>query len=45
MSTQLHLVRGIVEGRAHTTQDPAVLRTLQLARKQARREGRALRRG
>ena len=37
MTTTLHLARGIVEGRAHTDQDPALLRTVQLARQQERR--------
>ena len=37
MTTMLHLARGIVEGRAHTDQDPALLRTVQLARQQERR--------
>ena len=32
MTTQLHLARGIVEGRVHTEQDLALLRTVELAR-------------
>jgi hypothetical protein len=40
MSTQLHLARGIVEGRVHTDRDPVLLRTLELARKQSRRDRR-----
>ena len=40
MNTQLHLARGIVEGRAHTDRDPVLLRTLELARKQSRRDRR-----
>jgi hypothetical protein len=40
MTTQLHLARGIVEGRIHTEQDPALLRSVELAldgEKRARR--------
>ena len=37
MNTQLHLARGIVEGRAHTDRDPVLMRDLELARKQPRR--------
>ena len=44
MNTQLHLARGIVEGRAHTDRDPVLLRTLELARKQSRRDRREKRR-
>jgi hypothetical protein len=44
MSTQLHLAFGIVEGRAHTDQDLALLRDLELARQSDRRARRALRR-
>ena len=43
MTSQLHLANVIVEGRAHTDQDPALLRTVELAREQERR-GRGLRR-
>ncbi len=43
MSTQLHLARGIVEGRAHSGQDLALLRTVELARQQERRTRRGLR--
>ena len=31
MTTQLHLARGIVEGRIHTEQDLALLRNVELA--------------
>jgi hypothetical protein len=44
MITQLYLARGIVDGRAHTDQDPVLLRTLELARKQSRRHRRERRR-
>ena len=37
MSTQLHLAYGIVEGRAHTSTDRALLRTLELARQEQRK--------
>lgn len=43
MSTQLHLARGIVEGRLHTDQDLALLRTVELARQQERRARRGRR--
>ena len=38
MSTQLHLAYGIVEGRAHTSTDRALLRTLELARQEQRKD-------
>jgi hypothetical protein len=44
MNTQLHLARGIVDGRVHSDQDPVLLRTLELARKQSRRDRRRKRR-
>jgi hypothetical protein len=44
MSTQLHLAYGIVEGRAHSTEDLALLRTVELARSEQRRAARAARR-
>jgi len=44
MSTQLYLARGIVEGRAHTDQDRATVRSVELVRKQDRRAARARRR-
>ena len=37
MSTQLHLANGIVEGRAHSSTDRALLRTLELARREQRK--------
>jgi hypothetical protein len=40
MNTQLHLARGIVDGRAHTDRNPVLLRTLEIARKQSRRDRR-----
>ena len=44
MNTQLHLARGIVDGRIHSDQDPVLMRTLELARKQSRRDRRGKRR-
>jgi hypothetical protein len=44
MTTQLYLARGIVEGRVHTEQDHALVRSVELARHQQRREARARRR-
>ncbi len=44
MTTQLYLARGIVEGRVHTDQDHALVRSVELARHQKRRDLRALRR-
>ena len=43
MTTQLYLARGIVEGRVHTEQDHALVRTVELARHAAapRRPGAA----
>jgi hypothetical protein len=40
MNTQLYLARGIVDGRLHTGRDPVLLRTLELARKESRRDRR-----
>ena len=37
MTTQLYLARGIVEGRVHTDQDVALLRTVELALQDERR--------
>lgn len=37
MNTQLHLARGIVDGRAWSDRDPALLRTVELALEQERR--------
>ena len=44
MNTQLHLALGIMEGRAWSDQDQAILRDVELARQSARRERRAARR-
>jgi hypothetical protein len=44
MTTQLYLARGIVEGRVHTEQDHALVRSVELARNEQRREARARRR-
>jgi hypothetical protein len=44
MTSQLHLARGIVDGRAWTDQDLAVLRSVELAREQERRLRRVWRR-
>jgi len=43
MNTQLHLALGIVEGRAWSDQDFAVLRDLELARQTERRSRRTRR--
>lgn len=43
MNTQLHLAYGIVEGRAWSDQDRALLRSVELARKQSRRDRRGRR--
>jgi len=40
MNTQLHLARGIVAGRVHTDQDVALVRTVELALKTQRTQGR-----
>jgi hypothetical protein len=37
VNTQLHLAYGIVEGRAHTSTDRALQRTLELARQEQRK--------
>jgi hypothetical protein len=44
MNTQLHLAYGIVAARAHSDQDPALLRTVELARQDERRARRSQRR-
>jgi hypothetical protein len=44
MSTQLHLAYGLVEARAYSTQDRALLRTVQIARRDERRARRLARR-
>ena len=43
MNTQLHLARGIVDGRIHTGPDRALLRTVELALEQERRARRGRR--
>ena len=37
MSTQLHLANGLVEGRAYTSTDRALVRDLELARREQRK--------
>jgi hypothetical protein len=44
MTTQLYLARGIVEGRVHTDQDHALVRSVELARHHKRRAVRPRRR-
>ena len=44
MTTELYLARGIVEGRVHTDQDVALLRTVELALKNERKARRRNRR-
>ena len=44
MTTELYLARGIVEGRVHTDQDVALLRTVELALKNERRARRRAKR-
>jgi hypothetical protein len=44
MNTQLYLARGIVAGRVHTTQDSALLRTVELGLESQRARGRGGRR-
>ncbi len=41
MTTELHLARGIVEGRIHPDQEHALLRNVVLARREARRQRRS----
>ena len=43
MTAQLYLAHGIVEGRAHSEQDPALVRTVELARHIERRAARTRR--
>lgn len=43
MTTQLHLARAIVEGRAHSDRDLALVRTVELALEDERRTRRRLR--
>jgi len=40
MTTELHLARGIVRGRVHADQEHALLRNVELALREARRERR-----
>lgn len=44
MNTQLHLALGIIEGRAWSDQDQAMLRDVELARQTERRSRRTRRR-
>ncbi|MCW2791366.1 MAG: hypothetical protein JWO76_464, partial [Nocardioides sp.] len=44
MNTQLHLAYGIVDGRAYSDQDRALLRNVELARQDERRQRRSRRR-
>ncbi len=44
MTTQLFLAYGIVDGRAHSDQDRALLRNVELARQEQRRTRRTRRR-
>lgn len=44
MTPQLHVANSLVEARARATQDSAVLRDVEIARSEARRERRAARR-
>ena len=44
MNTQLHLAYGIVQGRAYSEEDRALLRTVELARRAERRARRAAKR-
>ena len=41
MTMQLHLARGVVNGRVHTDQDLALLRDVELASQEARRARRS----
>lgn len=43
MTSQLYLARGIAAGMIHPTQDPALVRSAEIARLETRRERRALR--
>jgi len=44
MNTQLHVARGIVAGRVHSAQDPALLRNVELAIESERARSRSGRR-
>jgi hypothetical protein len=44
MTTQLHLANSLVEARAHSVEDRALLRDVEIARREERRARRAARR-
>ncbi len=44
MTPELHVAYRLVEGRVHSTEDPALRRTVELARSEQRRARRAARR-
>lgn len=44
MSTQLHVANSLVAARAHSDEDRALLRTVEIARREQRRARRAARR-
>ena len=44
MNTQLHIAYGLVSARAHSAEDRALLRTVELARREERRARKATRR-
>ncbi len=44
MTTQLHLANSLVVSRAHSSEDRALLRNVEIARKEERRARRAARR-
>jgi hypothetical protein len=44
MTTQLHLANSLVHARAHSAQDRALVRTVEIARREERRARRAARR-
>jgi hypothetical protein len=43
MTSQLYLARGIAAGKIHSDQDPALVRSAEIARLEARRARRSLR--
>jgi hypothetical protein len=45
MTTQLHLANSLVHARAHSGEDRALLRNIEIARREERRARRAARRG
>ena len=45
MTSQLYLARGIVAGMIHSAQDPALVRSAEIARAEARRRRRGRRLG